>query len=234
LTRHDGPLRPGGWKRYFFYRRTVLTTTWTFRLAIICVLLLASAIVLRSWIPSLGRQLVCDEQLQPSDAILIENFDPNYLVFERAGDLRRAGMGSKLLVPTQAGSEPGRSNTVSAGFAEVLTRVARLPEPPQMIPIAEIEPISLNAAYQIRAVLREQHVRSVIVVSPGFRSRRSSLVYSTVFGEAGIATSCVPVFGQISPENWTHTWHGIEDVVEQYGKLLYYRVYVMPRRKHID
>lgn len=223
-----------GWKRHLFYRQTVVKTTWTFRLALIAALMLSAALILWLWIPSLGRELVCQEQLRPSDAILIENFDPDYLVFERAGELRRAGMASKLLVPTQAGSEPGRSNSVSAGFAEVLTRLARLPEPPQMIPIAEIEPISLNAAYQIRAVLREQHVRSVIVVAPGFRSRRSSLVYSTVFGEAGIATSCVPVFGQISPENWTHTWHGIEDVVEQYGKLLYYRLYVMPRRKEVE
>jgi hypothetical protein len=59
-------------------------------------------------------------------------------------------------------------------------------------------------------------------------------VYSTVFRDAGITTSCVPVFGDIAPENWTRTWHGIEDVVEQSGKLLYYRFYVMPLRKSID
>jgi len=69
----------------------------------------------------------------------------------------------------------------------------------------------------------------VIVVSPGFRSRRSQLVYSRVFGEAGIATSCVPVFGARTPENWTQTWHGFEEVAEQFIKLQYYQLFVMRR-----
>jgi len=216
------------WRRYFFCRRECLETTWKFRLALTTVF----ATTLALWIPNVGRELVCEQPLRPSDAILIENFDPNYLVFERAGDLRRAGMASKLLVPTEAGSEPGQSSLVSAGFVGVLSRAARLPEPPQMIPVGEVEPISLNAAYQIRSALQREHVRSVIVVTPGFRSRRSLLIYSTVFAEAGIATSCVPVFGQTTPETWTRTWHGIQDVGEQFVKLQYYEWYVLPRRKH--
>jgi hypothetical protein len=222
-----------GWQRYFFYRRTVVKTTWTFRLALILAILLVSAIVFRASIPAIGRALVCDEQVRPSDAILIENFEPNYLVFERAGDLARAGIGSKLFVPTEAGSD-GQPSRASAGFVEVLARVARLPQMPEMIPTTEVEPISLNVANQIRTVLQKEQIRSVLVVAPAFRSRRSALVYSTVFADAGISTSCVPVFGNTSPENWTRTWHGIEDVVEQSGKLLYYRFYVMPRRKNID
>jgi hypothetical protein len=221
------------WQRYFFYRRTVVKTTWTFRLALISVILLVSALVFRASIPVIGRALVCDDQVRPSDAILIENFEPNYLVFERAGDLARAGIGSKLFVPTEAASD-GQPSRVSAGFVEVLARVARLPQMPEMIPTTEVEPISLNVANQIRTVLQKEQIRSVLVVAPAFRSRRSALVYSTVFADAGISTSCVPVFGNTSPENWTRTWHGIEDVVEQSGKLLYYRFYVMPRRKNID
>jgi len=221
------------WQRYFFYRRTVVKTTWTFRLALISVILLVSALVFRASIPVIGRALVCDDQVRPSDAILIENFEPNYLVFERAGDLARAGIGSKLFVPTEAASD-GQPSRVSAGFVEVLARVARLPQMPEMIPTTEVEPISLNVANQIRTALEKEHMRSVLVVAPAFRSRRSALVYSTVFADAGISTSCVPVFGNTSPENWTRTWHGIEDVVEQSGKLLYYRFYVMPRRKSID
>ena len=60
-----------------------------------------------------------------------------------------------------------------------------------------------------------------------FRSRRSFLIYSTVFRDAGIVTSCVPVFGRTTTENWMRTWHGIQEVVEQYGKLQYYRFFVL-------
>lgn len=192
-------------------------------------LLTLVAVTALFWVSGWGSSLACEEQLQTSDAILIENFSPDYLVFERAGELRSAGMASRTFVPTTAGSGPGGLSGVSAGFVEVLARAARLPEVPRMIPIEEVEPISLNAAYQIRAVLEREKVRSIIVVTPGFRSRRSLLVYSTVFGPAGIRTSCVPVFGRETPENWTATWHGIQQVVEQYGKLQYYRFYVLPR-----
>jgi uncharacterized SAM-binding protein YcdF (DUF218 family) len=189
------------------------------------------AVVALFWIRDVGHTLACEDQPRPSDVILVENFDSSYLVFERAGELQKAGLAARIVVPTTAGSGPGGLNGVSAGFVDVLARAARLEVAPEMIPIEEIEPISLNAAYQVRAALQKAGIRSVIVVAPGFRSRRSLLVYSTVFGAAGIETSCVPVFGQETPDNWRTTWHGIQQVVEQYGKLQYYRWYVLPRIK---
>jgi hypothetical protein len=73
-----------------------------------------------------------------------------------------------------------------------------------------------------------RRIRSVIAVSPLFRSRRSSLVYSAVLGAAGISVSCEPVGGNRSVETWTHTWHGMQDVLEQWIKLQYYKRYVLP------
>src|SRR5262249_14700400 len=83
-------------------------------------------------------------------------------------------------------------------------------------------PISLNVAYQIRDFLTAEHLRSIIVVTSGFRSQRSSLVYHAVLDPVGIKVSCAPVFGQKTPANWTKTWHGIQDVAEQLLKLQYY------------
>ena len=68
------------------------------------------------------------------------------------------------------------------------------------------------------------------MVTPGFRSQRSSLVYQAVLAPAGIAVYCVPVFGQKTPANWTETWHGIQEVAEQFLKLQYYRFYVLLTR----
>jgi hypothetical protein len=179
------------------------------------------------WFSNLGRTLVCEEQLGPRDAILVENFDPNYLVFERAAELKSAGMASKVFVPVNSASNATQPNIVSLGIVEVMARVAHLRDF-EIIPITITEPISLNAAYQIRTVLLNARVRSVVVVAPGFRSRRSSNIYAAVFGPAGISTSCVPVFGPHTPQNWTRTWHGIQDVAEQYLKLQYYRFFVLP------
>jgi hypothetical protein len=180
------------------------------------------------WILGIGRGLVCDQWTGSGDAILIENFDQEYLPFERAAELRRNGVASRVLVATTASSNPAEPNLVSARIVEVMASVARLP-PPEMIPIREVEPISLNVAYQVRDFLQKQHVRSVVVVTPAFRSRRSSLVYEAVLGRTGITPRCVPVFAEPTTETWTKTWHGVQQVVEQQVKLQYYRFFVLPQ-----
>jgi uncharacterized SAM-binding protein YcdF (DUF218 family) len=164
--------------------------------------------------------------VRPSDVILVENFDPHYLVFERAAALYKAGLAARVLVPTQASRDPARANAVSQGIAELMSQMARL-QNPTILPIQIFEPISLNATYQIRDFLLKEHLRSVIVVTDGFRSKRSALVYHAVLGPAGIKVSCMPVFGEKTPKNWALTWHGIEQVTEQFLKLQYYRFYVL-------
>jgi hypothetical protein len=210
-------------------RKESFKSTWKLRFLLFGILLFSGILVVsltrRVWTVKIGQSLVCKEQSPHSDALLLENFDPNYLVFERAAALQKAGIAGRILVPTKA-ADSETPNTVSEGIVEVMARVARLQEV-EIIPIREIEPISLNAAKQIRHFLTVQHLKSVIVVSPGFRSRRSSLVYNAVLTPAGVTVGCVPVFGTDSPENWTKTWHGIQDVALQFLKLQYYRFHVL-------
>jgi hypothetical protein len=220
-------VRPRGWTQYLVYRKESVRTTWTFRLGVIASVIVLGALTRGWWIPAIGRGLVCEHGAQGGDALLVENFDLNYLVFERAAELMKNGVSRRALVPTDGDPESGQLNMVSAGIVDVMVRVARLPGT-ELIPIQAREPITLNTAYQLRAFLEKEHLRSVVVVVPALRSRRSTLIYNRVFGEAGITTSCVPVFGQDTPDTWASTWHGIQQVIEQYGKLAYYRFYVLP------
>jgi hypothetical protein len=213
----------------FFYRKEVLKTTWTFRLLVLVCVLLLPWLTRSLWFPAIERGLVCQqEEGATGEAMLLENFDVNYLIFERAAELRQNGMRARILVPVQASSDPAVPNIVSAEIVAMMARVARLGEL-EMIPIREIEPISLNAAYQIRDYLQRERIHSILVVTPAFRSRRSSIVYRAVLGPAGIHTACMPIFGGPTPVAWSETWHGVEQVVEQYVKLGYYRVFVLPR-----
>jgi hypothetical protein len=45
---------------------------------------------------AIGCSPVCETNAAPSDA---ENFDPDYLLFERASALRRAGLVARVLGP---------------------------------------------------------------------------------------------------------------------------------------
>jgi len=179
------------------------------------------------WLRHVGSDLVCSQDLAPVDALVIENFDPNYLLFERAEALYRGGYAHRVFVPTEANSDSTPS-VVAIGFNDVMARVARLP-PPEVIPIQEIEPIELNTALAVRQRLTAEHIRSIMLVTPGLRSRRSNLVYQAVVAPAGIRVLCMPVFGRTTADSWAHTWHGVQEVALQTIKLEYYRLLVLPR-----
>lgn len=203
-----------------------MSTRWKLALAVL-VVITAAMLATGFWAAPLGRSLVCAEDVAPSDAMLLENFDPNYLLFERAATLEKAKLAPTTLIPVEASPDVNVANPVSNGIAAVMARQARL-SAWRTIPIVHTEPISLNAALQIRDRLVGEGIKSVIVVAPGFRSHRSSLVYRATLGAAGVKVRCVPVFGRTSPESWTRTWHGVQDVVEEFLKLQYYRFYVLP------
>jgi hypothetical protein len=212
------------WHRHFFHRKESWKTTWKLKLSVLALIVLGLVFTQAILVDRLAKGLVCVENAPKSDGLLLENFDPDYLVFERAEKLRRTGVASRVFVPATIGRDEFHS--VSKGFVDVMARIARLPRI-EIIPIKEIEPISLNAAKQIRDFLVKEQIKSVVVVTPGFRSRRSELVYSTVLKPAGIDVGCVPVFGTKTLTTWRKTWHGIQEVVEQFSKLQYYRFSVL-------
>src|ERR1041385_6176123 len=87
------------WTRHFFYRTEHIRTTWIFRVGLVGVIVAAAWLGRGWWTVAVAHSLVCEANGAPSDAILIENFDPDYLVFERARQLRRAGVAARVLVP---------------------------------------------------------------------------------------------------------------------------------------
>jgi hypothetical protein len=178
------------------------------------------------WLRALGRSLVYQGTTQVSEAIVIENFDPDYLLFERSTQLLREGQAKRVFVPVEADQSGEKPGAVEDGVVQVMARVAWLPQY-EIIPIKEIEPISLNAALQVRDYLKKKNIGSIIVVASGFRSRRSFLLWNAVMHPAGITVSICPVFGLKTPENWYTTWHGRQEVILETVKLLYYRLRVL-------
>jgi len=87
------------WRQHFFYRKEVWKTTWKFKLAVLALIFITLTTTAEIWDAPLAQSLICDQTSNPSDALLLENFDPDYLVFEQAETLRRAGVASRFLVP---------------------------------------------------------------------------------------------------------------------------------------
>ena len=117
---------------------------------------------------------------------------------------------------------------VSEGIIGVMARVGAAAGRRDDAHGVDVEPIALNAARQLRNYAVRNNIKSVMVVAPAFRSRRSLLVYQSVLGPSGVTLKCVPVFGLTTSETWAKSWHGIQGVAEQFFKLQYYRLYVLP------
>lgn len=218
--------KQGGWIEIFIYRKEIWKTTWKTRLLLI-ILMGACFFLTRGFISEkLAESLVCQGTVTNSDAVIVENFDPHYLLFEETAKLLKEGQVGRVYVSVRFNRSRSGPNEVGQGFVEVMSRIARINEY-ELILIDEIEPYRFNAANQIKKYLQDKSIQSITVVSPGFSSKRSLLVYQSVFASTGVRVYCLPVFNERNPTNWTESWHGIMDVFMEFGKLWYYRLVVL-------
>lgn len=230
LRRYDvmrEPSKTSRWTRHLVYRAECTRTTWKLRVGLVALVVVALWLTSGWWTVAIARSLVCETNRARSDAILIENFESSYLVFERATELRRAGLAARVLVQSLTDPDTQEPEQVALARLEVVAKSAGIGEF-EIVRTRQVEPIMLNAVRDIQRFLEREHIRSVIVVMPAFRSRRSALVYAATLAPAGITVRCEPVQGSVGVNDWTRSWHGIQDVVEQWFKLQYYRLYVLP------
>jgi hypothetical protein len=174
---------------------------------------------------SLAESLVCTPATGTADLIFLDLVEHNYLLFERARQLQRNGLASRVLVPVLSAEADGSPNAVSLGFIEVMASISRL-EDWHVLLAPMTEPISLNLALATRDRLKTDRVRSVLLVTEGFRSRRAFEIYGQVLEPEGIAVYCQPVFGSRKPDTWQASWHGIQEIGLQFTKLWFYRLHV--------
>jgi hypothetical protein len=221
------PNKISGGLRHFLYRAERTRTTWKLRIGLVAFVLLVLWLTSGWWTVAIARSLICDASVAPSDAIVVETFDFEYLLFERAADLRHAGLAARVLVPLATDPATREPNAVTVAVTELMAKLSRAGTV-EIVPVRQVEPITLNATRDLQRFVEQEHIRSVIVVTSLFRSRRSALVYAATLGSAGIAVRYQPVQGSVGVNGWAGSWHGIQDVLQQWLKLQYYKLYVLP------
>lgn len=215
-----------GWTRHLVYRAEISRTTWKLRVGLMVFVLFVLRLT-SGWWTAIARSFICDASVAPSEAILVETFDFDYLLFERAADLRRAGLAARVLVPLATDSATREPNAVAVALTESMAKLSRAGTV-EIVPVHEVEPITLNATRDVRRFVEQEHIHSLIVVTSLFRSRRSALVYAATLGRAGIEVQYQPVGRSGDGNGWARSWHGIQNVLEQWLKLQYYKLCVLP------
>ena len=93
----------------------------------------------------------------------------------------------------------------------------------QVIPVpVQSHPITLTEARLVVTKLSESGVRSVILLSEGFHTRRSFLVYRQEGSRVGLHVIPHPWFSGYESDTWWHHAEGIQDFVRESFKLVYY------------
>lgn len=201
-----------------------------FRLALVLLLAAASfagAIATRRiWLRSAADSLVCPSSEVESDAALVDNVDHDYMLFARTRQLLAGGLIRDVVVPVVRRPALDEPPEVTIGVVELMCRVADLHRCDTFETALE-EPISLNLARAAARELKTRSIRSVLLVTPGFRSQRALEIYAPILEAHGVTVRCQPVFGTQDPSNWFDSAHGVQDVVLQFLKLWYYRILVL-------
>jgi len=179
------------------------------------------------WRDVITRPLVCENSDARSDALLIDHVGGSYPLFERARILQAREPMPPVLVPVLVQQPPFEPAWLSFRITKLMCDAAALSECITFaVPLAE--PISLNVAQHTAHELQARGIRSVSLVTDGFRSKRAAMVYARFLEPLGIVVHCQPVFGALSQSSWHQSFHGTQNVVLQLLKLAYYRVVVLP------
>jgi uncharacterized SAM-binding protein YcdF (DUF218 family) len=84
------------------------------------------------------------------------------------------------------------------------------------------EPITLTSARGALEIISKEHVKSAILVSPGFHARRSYLVYQHLCIPLHIRIFPFACFHSYQPDHWWSEEGGLRDFAEELLKLAYY------------
>lgn len=217
-----------GWA---LYRTTIYKTTWKLRLVVAALFFLIAVATRGWWLPAIGRGLVSEPGACKPDMIVVDNLVSDYTLFKEAGALEKLNGRAMVLVPVRSSDhDPGRPDPVTGEIVGVMIGQARL-QSWRLLPFRLVEPFTLNVARQVgRFIEGHRNIHSVLVVTLALRSRRTRLVYGRVLGKLGVAVSTYPVWGSAGREAWAATWHGRQEVVLQYLKLMYYELLLLRLR----
>jgi hypothetical protein len=83
-------------------------------------------------------------------------------------------------------------------------------------------PVTLNEARFVVTILSKDEIRSAILLSKGFHTRRNFGVYSQEGARVGLRIIPLPYFNKYKDDNWWQHAEGVHDLFEQYIKLFYY------------
>jgi uncharacterized SAM-binding protein YcdF (DUF218 family) len=194
---------------------------------VLFTLLGLSAWLLLAWAAALA--LVIQVRIEPADAIVVLSGSAAYLERTRhAARLFREGNGLRVIVTNDrhpsGWSEQQQRNPLFVELA--IDELRHSGVPPERI---EVVPRPVSDTYDEVTAVREyvlrQQVRSILVVTSGYHSRRAWWTMRRVLRESGVTigiAAVAPGWQTPNPLTWWCGVKGWESVAGEYVKMAYY------------
>lgn len=216
------------------WRTTVWKTTWRLRLALVGVCLAVFVAPAPVWFEKIGSALVAEDALDHADVVIADvGESPSFTVMQYAARLYRERHADRLLLTRYIPNEHLEMAGIRIPrlFDEVLrvyTRELGIQDHEvDTIPIAVNHPVTFSTAKQVAAYCRTRTIRTAILVTSLFHSRRSALSYRRCFDPDGIKLISRPVESGLRVTNWWRTKDGVRTVLQESLQLAYYRWFVL-------
>ena len=183
-----------------------------------------------AWVAA--RALIVKSELEHADAMVVLAGSAVYVERTRlAAELFREGRAPKIFL-TNDNQQSGWSNELQRNplfierAAEELRRAGVPPEAIEMLP--QVVSSTHDEAMLLRAVAEAQGLRSILIVTSAYHSRRALWTFRKVFEGSGInvGVTVVPTGDETPPvATWWLYLSGWREVAGEYVKLIYYWLY---------
>jgi uncharacterized SAM-binding protein YcdF (DUF218 family) len=174
------------------------------------------------WLPFIGNFLVVSDPLQPADAIVVLG----------GGRRERVEYGAKLFTSKHAPwfvitNSPLDIPGIRAEYAELMKTEAvwqGVPEGHILVAPGMVE-TTYQEALAMRQLAEENGLRSLIIVTDPFHTRRARMAFQAAFRGTGITLIMQPVNESwYQSDSWWQTRDGLRETWIEYAKLLVYVV----------
>jgi uncharacterized SAM-binding protein YcdF (DUF218 family) len=182
------------------------------------VLLVVAVATSPAWLPFAGRFLLVQDPLAPADIIVVLGGNAPYRL-PYAEQLVSQGYAPLVLVSDERVYTFGMDTSWGALYRASLAGQG-LP-PSTVLLITNPVPLStVDEAQRAAQVLRERGLRSALLVTDAFHSRRAGLLFAAEFRRYGLTVLSAPTLAELDDlEHWWQRPRMARHVLSEYVKL---------------
>jgi len=168
------------------------------------------------WLSAYGRYLVVDEKPRKSDAIVVLAGETVPRVAKGAA-LYRENYGDVVIMTG------GRLSTKYTEARIMLEEAADLGVPPSAVMLEEKSQSTYENAVFVKKIIMESNIKSFILVTSSYHTRRSRYIFEKVFKDSGVEIITVSAPDpKYSPSSWWKDHEGQQKALTELANMVIY------------